>query len=48
MNKDIFKSVFYIKNSLLNPILIKNIKTAWDNQYKSVKEINEIQLKDLL
>jgi phenylacetate-CoA ligase len=44
MNKHIFKLGFYAKYNILKSKLIKNIETAWNNQYLSEKELEKIQL----
>ncbi len=47
MNKHIFNSIFFAKNRLMNPGLIKDIDLAWKNQTLSTNELYELQVTKL-
>jgi len=47
MNRNIFYSLFYLKNLIVNPIILKNVKETWQNQYISEEKITEIQTQKL-
>lgn len=47
MNKNLYSAIFYAKNSLIRPELIKDIYKTWNNQFITKMQLQELQFKKL-